>query len=517
MPGRNLSNEEQRLLRFWDNPPPDPPRPLLRSIEVNGDDFLRALSGVRIPFSYPITAICGKNGTGKSTALALAALAFHSPEGWYVPWTNARYRSSKRDEDRSYYIFPDFFFYGRNEQAPNGVEITWRYHASGGENAVQFRKTATRWGVYSRRPEREVAYSSLSRMIPAHEMNSVRDVFRNPGRRVTRHQFDEEYRGYFAYIMGIDYQGVEVQKTNRLSFANCTTHIDYSAFNMGGGEGCVIEILHQLRSLPNFGFLAIEEVESCLHPEAQVRLVEVLTKICYAKKIQVVCSTHSEVFLDALPRQARLLLTHQRQVNAVVESPSTRFAVHEMRGELQPELTIYCEDQMAAVLIEESLLYEYRQRVRILDVGSDVTVIRQGVCHLRGGFGGRCLCVLDGDCMQQQIEGWITSETGGADHIAPCFIVLPGDNLPPERWILAQLAHEAYRDQFAEQLGCGRDVADGHVNVMNVDLDHHDIAYTLSQRTGYSTVDCVRRIVRSVASNHPGLQDVKQRIAGLLD
>jgi len=25
----------------------------------------------------------------KSTALALAALAFHTPANWYVPWTNA--------------------------------------------------------------------------------------------------------------------------------------------------------------------------------------------------------------------------------------------------------------------------------------------------------------------------------------------------------------------------------------------------------------------------------------------
>jgi hypothetical protein len=354
-------------------------------------------------------------------------------------------------------------------------------------------------------------------MIPAYEMNSVRGAFGNPRRRTTAHAFSDEYRDYLAYIMGTGYQGVEVEKTRRLTFANCRTDVDYSAFNMGGGEGCVIEMLSLLQALPNFGLLAIEEVESCLHPEAQARFIGVLTKICSAKKIQVICSTHSEVLLDALPREARLLLTHEQHGTTVVESPSTRFAIHEMRGEVQPELTIYCEDQLAALLIEESLPYEDRQRLRILDVGNGVTVVRQGVCHLRGGFAGRCLCVLDGDCAQQQIEEWIASETGGDQQITPLFETLPGDDLPPERWILAQLAHEAYRDQFAQQMGCGRDIAEGHIAVMNVDLNHHDIAYTLSRRTGYDMVECARRIVRSVAANHPGLQDTRQHIANMLD
>lgn len=516
MPGRHLNNEEKRLLRFWETPPNNLTRPLLRSIEIAGGSGLRGLDGVIVPFRYPITAICGKNGSGKSTVLALAALAHHSPQNWYVHWTNTRYRRSKAAEDRSYYMFPDFFFYGPGEQAPNGVEITWRYYRNGAETSLTFKKSAKQWGAYGRRPEREVDYAPLSRIIPAHETNAVRGAFANANPQATSQKFDNRYREYFAYIMGADYRDAEILKTDRLIFANCETDISYSGFNMGGGENCIAHLLYLLNRLPKFGLLVVEEIESCLHPEAQKRLAEVLIKICDQKKVQVVCSTHSEIFLDALPRQSRLLLRKQDDGNAVIEDPSTRFAIYEMKGEVQPELTVYCEDQTAAVLIEESLPYADRRRLRILDVGSDATVVRQGVCHLRGGFQGACLCLLDGDATPNQIEGWATSETNGVPEITPAIMRLPGDDLPPERWVLDQLALEDYRNDFADQLGCDRAEARGHIDAMRVDLDHHDMGYTLHMRTGLDEHECIRRITRSIGPRHPALDELRERIRNFL-
>lgn len=143
-----------------------------------------------------------------------------------------------------------------------------------------------------------------------------------------------------------------------------------------------------------------------------------------------------------------------------------------MKGQIQPELTIYCEDGVAAVLVEEAIAYEDRRRLRMIDVGSNVTVIRQAVSHMRGGFPRQCLCVLDGDCAAPQIEEWIASERGANSAITPLYEILPGNNIPPERWVLEQLAFEDYRNQFAEQLGCARDQASEHVNAMRVDLNH---------------------------------------------
>ena len=78
MPGRSLSADETNLLDFWQNPPAAFPRPMLRRIEIGGGTGLRGIDGLFVPFRYPITALCGRNGVGKSTVLALAALAHHS-------------------------------------------------------------------------------------------------------------------------------------------------------------------------------------------------------------------------------------------------------------------------------------------------------------------------------------------------------------------------------------------------------------------------------------------------------
>jgi len=47
---------------------------------------IRGLSKFEISFTYPLSAIAGRNGSGKSTVLALAACAFHGePKGWKLP------------------------------------------------------------------------------------------------------------------------------------------------------------------------------------------------------------------------------------------------------------------------------------------------------------------------------------------------------------------------------------------------------------------------------------------------
>lgn len=516
MPGRHLSNEEDRNLRYWENPPNNTPRPMLRSVEVAGGNGLRGLNGVIVPFNYPITVVCGKNGSGKSTVLALAALAHHAPANWHVYWTNTRYRGARAADDRSYYMFPDFFHYAPNEQIPNGVSIKWRYYNNGAESELTFTKSANQWGRYSQRPEREVDYAPLSRVLPPNEMTAVRGAFSSANPQATRISLNNNYRGYLSYIMGAAYQKAEILSTSKLSFAECETHVAFSGFNMGGGENCIAHLLNRLHSLPAGGLLVVEEIESCLHPEAQVRLAEVLINICNTKRIQIVCSSHSEVFIDALPRQARILLRKNDPNNPVVEQPSTRFAVYEMSGEVQPELTVYCEDRSAAVLIEEAIPYAMRLRVRILDVGSDTTVIRQGVSHRRGAFPGDCLCVPDGDTTQAQVDAWLQSETNGNKNYEPQVELLPGNALPPERWVLDQLTLEDYRNTFAEQLGCDRAQATDHVNAMQVELNHHDIAYTLSRRTAIGREDCLRKIMKSVAT-HPGLEALKRRIDDLLN
>src|SRR5262249_4878080 len=140
----------------------------------------------------------------------------------------------------------------------------------------------------------------------------------------------------------------------------------YSSFNMGAGEDVVIELLFELQSVPAGSLVVIEEVELGLHPEALRRFARHLLEIMWAKKLQVVASTHIHHFLDAIPRSARVLIQRQGAIHEAVMGPTARYATGIMSGVSDPELHIYCEDPMAERVIAAALTPELRRRVAIL-------------------------------------------------------------------------------------------------------------------------------------------------------
>ena len=508
MPGRRLSDREKALQRLWDNPTDDVRRPYLASIAIaNG---LRGIDGLFVPFRYPVTALCGKNGVGKSTVLALAALAYHSPPGWRIP--NWSHQPKYKATDRSYYTFEDFFLRASSEKSFDGVSISWTYKHSKSTPSVAFRKTPTRWGRYTARPEREVAFIPLRRLMPAHEIAGVRSAFANQQSSTYSSALTPEATQQLSYIMGRSYSLAEIQEVKRHALQRARAGADFTGFNMGSGESWIINLLHTLHQLPTSSLLVIEEIEAGLHPEAQVRLAETLVEVCLKRKMQIVCSTHSEAFLDALPRQARVLLSRKGDSHEATVSPSTRFAVYEMSGVTQPEVMLYCEDFSAKTLIEEALPYSLRIRTDVREIGSYETVIRQGVSHLRSGYAMGAMCVLDGDCSDSTIEKAIVSEASTDKALRPEFIILPG-SLPPEQWVTEQLRVAIYRDQFAAEFGCAIGEANTLIESIRSEIDHHNIGYRLQQLTSIDSRECLKKVMRSVAPTHPELDELREKIS----
>ena len=508
MPGRHLNDDERGLAGFWNNPPPNLKRPYVESISVSGG--LRGIGGLLIPFRYPIAALCGKNGVGKSTFLALAALAFHPPSNWNIPtWL---YQPRPKSGGRSHYTFGDFFLRSGNDQTFDGVSVTWRYRGPSTVNPVTFTKTPSRWGRYRSRPVREVAFSSMGRLLSAHETAGLRTAFAGQPVVVGASQLSSRAMTHLSFIMAKQYTLAEIQEVRRHTLQRARSGAEFSGFNMGSGESSVITILHALHQMPRGSLLVIEEIESGLHPEAQARLAEVLVRVCLERQTQIICSTHSERFLDALPRQARILISKQGDNHEVFELPSTRFAMYEMLGQIQPELTIYCEDFAARVLIEEALPDNLRIRTTTREVGSNVAVIRQGVSHMRSGHPMSVLCVLDGDSSEESIESCLATEVGNSDHLRPKWMILPGGT-PPEKWVVAQLKYTDYRNRFAQQFNCSVVRADTLIETIHTELDHHDVGFRLQQQTGIESQDCIRRAMRAVSPVHPELEGLRDTIA----
>jgi hypothetical protein len=211
-----------------------------------------------------------------------------------------------------------------------------------------------------------------------------------------------------------------------------------------------------------------------------------------------------------------VLLRRSGAEREALDSVSTRFAVHDMLGRVQPELMVYTEDTFAGLLIEESIAGPQRARINVREVGNNVTLARQSVAHLRVNPELRALSAFDGDCTEAQVNRWIDEERAERE-LRPDWLILPGDGLMPEHWIVRELSGEAYRNALCQELNCTPAVADGHIEAMRVQLNHHDCGYDLGQRTGLAPEIARRMVVRAVARSHPGLQPLRDRIAGLLE
>lgn len=523
MPGSRLSHLERRLATFWDSPPAQFDKPLLRQLRIDGGPGLRGIRSLVVPFGFPLTMICGRNGVGKSTVLGLAAHSARPPAGWRVHWGNTRPRT--RPGARAQYSFGDFFHRQRGVPPPNGLRLTWVFFADGSEFEVVEEMNRGRWislgdtgrhRQYGGRPRREVDYVPIARALPAIEQGAVRAAFSGSTEVAFRELLSESAVQKLAYILGRSYGRASTGFIRGLGLAECSSEADYSGFDMGTGEASVIALLSRLEALPRGGLLVVEEVELGLHAEAQSRLVEILVGYCVEKQVQIIGTTHSPAVLDAVPRRARVLLRREGHEHTALPNVSTRFSVHEMLGQPQPELLIYAEDTFARYLVEEALPEEMRRRIRVREVGSSATLARQLVAHLRVGQDLKALSVFDGDCTREQIEGWIRSESAGQD-FRPDWLVLPADGLTPERWVLRELRVTSYCLALSQDLHCSLGAAEAHVEAMSVQLDHHDCGRALSMRTGLPDDLARRMVARAVARNHPGLDPLKRMVTDRLD
>ncbi len=519
-------NTTEDNLRNWWRIAPSFPCPMLDRLSVSGtpNRGLRGIQNLSIEFKYPLTAICGRNGSGKTTALALAALGFHSPPK-HVP-ANA-YRRPKRGEDYTYYTFRDFFFKGPGDPDITGLEIGWQYRY--GRDVVNnkfINKRTKRWMSYESRPKRPTHYLGVIRSIPAIEQSTLRSRFKANATNSDSSALNEEYCGYLTEIMGRTYHEAGTMASDRYFLRQCKSGHTYSSFNMGAGEDVLIELLSVLQECPKGSLIVIEEVELGLHPEAQTKLARYLQEIMWEKKLQVIVSTHSQYFLDSVPREARIFLEGGRDRHTVIQGPSTRVAVGGMSEVQEPDLDVYCEDNVAELLIRQALPADVRTRVRILPMGADNELARQGRFHLRTRHDQErhMLLVWDGDATPgNKVDGFLKKADLTKDKMDEAsfgrlnWITLPGGTAP-EKWMLEVLDCNDGYEALRSLLNASVDEVAGYIERLKNLNDHHKVGYELGRLSGLPTQTALERLVMAV-SNLPSrpLDPVHKAIESVLE
>jgi predicted ATPase len=393
-----VSDEVRLLEKKWANGGGTGWPKRLEWMEING---LRGWTGQRLSLSFPIVAIVGENGSGKSALLQAAACVY-------------------RPNDEKNTLYPSEFFPDTAWDQITDSTIEYGYMQGDSHSHGSLRKPTTRWLGHGERPVREVEYIDLNRIQPLATRVGYARIAKTKHEQKSATAFKDQQVKHLSGVMGRDYRsarmaissidaGREVPVVGRGS-------TEYSGFHQGSGEMTVIELLQV--DLPKYGLILIDEIESSLHPRAQRRLVRYLAEQCREREIQIVLTTHSPYILEELPLSARIYILETEEIKRIVPGVSPQFAMTKMDDEVHPECDLYVEDVAAKVFLGEILArfgMELFTRCTIVPFGAASVGYALGQMASNKRFTRPSCVFLDGD----------NSE-------APGCIILPGGDAPEQ-------------------------------------------------------------------------------------
>lgn len=437
------SDLERANLNWFEN---DVTRASLKGIVLT-KGTLRALKPFRIDFKYPIAAIAGKNGGGKSSVLAIAACAFHGPHsGWKLP-----------DRKLPYYRFSDFFVQASIDRPLDDLEIYYNilYNnwntGSTLPNGVGLGYQARRkpkggkWNDYDARVPRATAFFGIERVVPPSEraiFRSYKSYFSGKAKA----GWEDATRMSVAKVLLQPYEDFEVYAHTKYRLPSVTCKgAKYTGLNMGAGEKALFELFGAFWACPEGTLLLVDEIELGLHESAQRLLIRELSEICEKRKLQLICTTHSPVILGALPPEGRFLISPGSKHTNVTPGITPAFAAGRLGEHHSNEATIYVEDTAAETLLRTYLSRDLLSRVRVVPIGSNNAVTSQLASRYLDQRDQPTMAVLDGDqapalaAHVKRFTGAVGKSTQEIGEWAKARIkFLPGGD-SPERWLLGKI------------------------------------------------------------------------------
>lgn len=437
------SREMRRLQAKWQQNTGWPKR--LEFIEIDG---IRGWDGQRIPFDFPIVAIVGENGTGKSTILQCAASTYQPP---------------KRDTSDKGWFASDFLPKTIWENV-RGAELRYSTRDGNRTKSGKVRKPGERWRGNLERPERYVNYIDLRRIQPIVARTGYSKLAKDATRELSAKLFEPALLARLSQIMGRHFSGTRMALTDAHNkrvvpvFIDKNQNVDltYSGYHAGAGQMTIAEFL---RLDPLQGSLVlIDEIETSLHPRAQRRLVRDLAELCRERDLQIIVTTHSPYVLAELPLEARIYLMQGQSGRHVMTGVSPEFAMTKMDEYPHPECEIYVEDNRAQTMLREIIVAHSKgiiERCTMIPFGLASVGRMLGIMVSQNRFPRPSCVFLDGD----------QSESMGCH-------LLPGLDAP-ERVIFEELRRFAW-SKLHDRVGRSyAEVADACTQVLSL-TDHHE-------------------------------------------
>jgi predicted ATPase len=391
---------------------------------------VRGSHGEVVEFDFPVTAIVGPNGGGKTTILGAAGLAYNS-------------------------VKPRQFF--AKSGAFDASMLNWRIEWELIDRTVNrrdsFRRTATfknsKWD--RNKLERDAVVFGVSRTVPASERTELRKCASNqftvPADRIA--SLTPEVVDASQKILGKDisrFSHVSVDSRGRVSLLTGQTDNgqQFSEFHFGAGESSVIRMVMAIELMPDQSLILIEEIENGLHPVATVRMVEYLMEVAQRKRAQAIFTTHSNDALKPLPSEAIWASIRWRAFKGKLDIQALRA----IEGTVEAQLAIFTEDDFARSWIL-AMLRTYSgvelESIEVYGLTGDSMAVSISRFHNQDPSQRfPAICFIDGDSLQVEDGKEVLRLPGQSPEAYVYDQVL--DRLEEYAGILAVSLHRRYED-----------------------------------------------------------------------
>jgi energy-coupling factor transporter ATP-binding protein EcfA2 len=359
----------------------------------------------RIVFEFPLTALVGANGSGKSSilhALWGMPLGFSTARFWFSTAVDPISDGGTNGVPR--YIYKHWVkelnCYVETKKVRGARRLDYwepaRALKSDGMKAMPtlvakdkpFR-SASRWNPAVRDvryinfkcefsafdrffyfPDRSQTHKDrLSTILKgakrlAKVIDSDRQTYSTGGHPAVfeNRELNIEELAWVSYILGREYQSARYVLHRLYGKVEAPTvvfqrpNLTYSEAFAGSGELAVVRAVIELCATPNLSLVLLDEPETSLHPGAQERLLGFLLEMIRTKHLQIVISTHSPTLVNLLPKNAIKVLEENALGQArVVDVSHSQVAFNRLGHVAQGRMTVAVEDELLRALVEMAM------------------------------------------------------------------------------------------------------------------------------------------------------------------
>lgn len=343
----------------------------LKTIEL---EPFRHIKSLKIDFNHPISVISGTNRSGKSTLLmAIACSHFNfvkrNPQNGNLErhtWSSLMQFTNKdlQTEDWTYYIT---YKIGNKTERKRG----------------QRKKSTKKWNGIAKKESqfdfRDVVFIDLDRISPARSFSRV--IFNksksSQGMTISKNN-SVIIEKYLSYILEETFTLNKLASYQDKDIFNYKNANEYSSYNAATGEEVLTKIIVDIVEAQKNSLILIDEIEIGLHPKVQRRLIQVLYHISRHYDKQFILTSHSQTILSSVPDISRVFIEKDYQGNyKSIQNISVNAALSKMDSESYPLIDLYCEDDLAKMIIHK-ILSNLQRNYKITNVTDLVNVIVSG-------------------------------------------------------------------------------------------------------------------------------------------